>query len=228
MLASELYALSNSTRCSGEDECHWCTAKCGRLWPHDEPPRIMHVRQSEKSKAKRPGNYYICTGCWHWRRKSVTVRYMDGTMTDRKEPQHFSWWITLGGAISLREKNEGDASVLYENLLFPPFTFCLTLLKDQKINLLQHSIVNDYDEITADMDLSFTVDNVELTYNIYELEQALRNQDVGGTSPGVQALIRMFGMPEAFAEKPAKKIKGGQVKKMEEDPSYRTRVIRQK
>lgn len=227
MLASELYASVQSTVCIGPDECHWCSAKCKRLWPHDEQPTFQYnTRQASTFHALRPSNSYICTGCWHFRRKSVTIRFLDGKILDRKAPKDFSWFITEEEALAIDKKSPLDKIKLYELLLKPPTTFCL-MIRETGDNRIQSAIVNDMEEIRADTPLRFTIDNVLHEYTIYELEKALKNTDVGGNEPGVQALFRIYGQIEHFIEKdtPEKKKRGGQFHKEEEHPQYPKRVI---
>lgn len=188
--ASDVYAISNSAKNKGEDECHWCGSKCQTKVPHDEPPPIIGYRP--KFLPRRPGNGYVCVGCQLWRQGSITVRFFDEAnprFKDRQKPCLHSWWITKDGAWGLRE----NAPNIYRSLLKPPCTFVLALLDGTGVpNHLHCAIANDIAEIKADTQLHFTVNNIPHAYTVYELEAGLRGGKEG-TLPGVQALIRYFG-----------------------------------
>lgn len=231
MTASELYALSQGSVCLTDpkcpEECHWCGAPCKRHWMHDDPPPPAYVRPAAPRTAKRPNGSYICAGCWHWRRKSITVRYLSGGLKDRREPKDHSWLILPDAAWGIDGKNEADCVELYNLLLEPPTTFCLMIHSGDAV-LLQNGACNDLDEIRADTPLRFSSRNVIYEYTVYDLEQTLRNPEVGGNEPGVQALIREYGRPEKFVRGEEKRLRGGQTKKLEESASHMRRLVSSK
>ena len=191
--ASELFAISQSTQCSGPDECHWCGAPCERKWPHDDlPPTIGGLKS--RSLAKRPGNGFICNGCWAWKRPRVTVPFLGGGYKDGQCAENWSWYISGGKACALRPGDPSDRDALYERLLDPPPRFFLSL-RQEGPNLLQYAILNTPSTgFTASSQLTFTLDNKPLCYTVYELEHAI-DKGPEGTEPGVQALLRIFGVP---------------------------------
>lgn len=224
MLASELYAYGCGTVCLGDEECHWCSAKCKRHWLHDDPPRPQYVKPVLPITSKRPGNSYICTGCWHYRCKSVTVRFLSGKVKDRQSPCNHSLFLTDDGSLGIDKTNADDCVRLYEMLMKPPLTFSL-MIHAGIPNLLQYATVNEYKEVRANTKLQFTLGNVPYEYTVYDLENTLKHPTMGGNEPGVQALLREYGRPECFTEKEEKKLRGGQVKKMEESASHVSRVV---
>lgn len=191
--ASELYALSSNTVCEGPDECHWCGAPCHRRWAHDDlPPAIG--RPKSQSRAKRPGNGYVCNACWTWKRPRVTAMFLGGGYKDGQCAENWSWYVAGNRASALRFGNPLDRDALYERLLDPPPRFFLSL-RQEGPNLLQYAILNTLDDsFTASSPVAFTLDNKPLSYSVYELEYALANGPEG-TEPGVQTLLRLFGMP---------------------------------
>jgi hypothetical protein len=224
MIASELYAKTQGTECTGPDECHWCGANCQRLWPHDEPPPIPFVK-GIRSKVRRPSNGYVCTGCWNWRRKSITVKYADDSYTDRRSPRYESWWLVPESAIGLKF-DRANGEVLYQILMEPPVTCCLSLVEMGEENHLQECIVNHFPTLFANTPFRFTLNGVVMEFTIYDLEVALRQKDSNGLGPGVGAITRLFGYPEKFEKKEVLRKRGGQTKRMEEDPAYPRRLIR--
>src|SRR4051812_23498340 len=121
--ASELFALSQRVRCEGSYECHWCSSPCKSLWVHDDVMPYPFVKRLEP--AKRISNPYVCLGCWLYRRKRVTVNFLDGTLKDRQSPREHSWYFTKQEAYGLIE---GKSQKLYASLLNPPLTFSLSLV----------------------------------------------------------------------------------------------------
>lgn len=195
LLASELYAHSEGTSCAGELECHWCSAPCGRLWPHDDLPPIPFSRgTNNRFHAKRPGSFYICNGCFLFRRKRVTVRFWDKTFLDGKCPVNFSWWFSPAtGPVAVRP---GDGRHFYPTLLKPPLKFCLGLMDEpHQANHLQLMVANHLHVIRANSALAFTVNGVGFRYTVYELGEALRSKDLEGKEPGVRELVRLLGPP---------------------------------
>ncbi len=185
MLASELYALSHGKLCKGPTECHWCGAACERLWPHDDPPPVPFIRSH--STAKRPGNAYICVGCWTWRRRRVTVPFLTNCeYVDLAAAPDYAWWVTEEGAFALRA---ADYATIAKLLVRPPLRFCLALLDgDGAVNHLQLMLANDVREIKGDTPLEFTVNGVPHTYSVYELEEALKGTDTTGMTAGTRFL----------------------------------------
>ncbi len=193
-LASELFAVSQGSLCEGPDECHWCGAPCERHWAHDDlPPRIGRLRS--RSLALRPGNGYICNGCWLWRRQRVTVNFLGGGLKDVQSAANWGWYVAGARAWALRPTSEPDRATLFKRLLDPPPRFFLAL-RESEPSLLQYAVANCLQEVTASSPVVYTLDNKPMTYTIYELEHALAHGP-GGTEPGVQALLRVFGVPDA-------------------------------
>ena len=190
MTASDLYAILHSTSNSGNDQCHWCGDLCERIWPHDEAPQFPF--QHNRSHAKRPGNGYVCQGCFLYRRQRVTVSFLTGGFRDGQTAADHSWWLTEKGAHALQTE---DFPRVYDLLLKPPLRFVLSLktVKGPR-NELHLSQLNDHGLIRAETDLLFTLDNVPFTYTIYELDNALKHGG-NGRYPGVQALLRFLGKP---------------------------------
>lgn len=194
--ASMLYAMSQGTKCEGKDLCHWCAAPCPRLWFHDDAPPVPFFRST--TTALRPSSPYMCQGCWHWRRKSITVFYLNGKgLKDRQCPLNNSWWVTEKGAWGIRKE---DYAELAEKLLDPPRRFILAMLSEgsKQLNLLQLAIANDHAVMKADSPLVFTLDNIQFKYSIYELKEALDPENEGdrlaGKNPGVQKLVTLLGL----------------------------------
>jgi hypothetical protein len=209
--ASELYALSQGGKCTGKEECYWCTAPCERKWVHDDAPPVPFTKK--KTTAKRPGNLYICTGCWMYRMERITIRFLDNTFKDRQKPQSHSWWITKEDARSI---GKYDYDTLYSYLLNPPLIFSLSLISDINIpNLLQLQLLNNLDKIQAETELQFTLNNIPHTYTVYELEEGLKHGSEG-KMPGVQALIRHLGPHQLILD--VKKGKGRPKVEDREDP----------
>lgn len=191
LTASEVFARSQGTQCSGPCECHYCAAPCKRVWVHDEPqgPFVRSL-----TNALRPANPYVCTGCWLFRRRRTTVWFLDGMYKDGQAGQDHSWWMTAEKSVVLREGRCPDLKTL---LLNPPGTFVLGLKPEGgRPNLLHLMKANHgQGEVRADREFSFTVDQTVLTYTIYELEQGLK-RGPEGLSPGVGALLRFMGPQE--------------------------------
>ena len=187
-LASQLFALSQNNKCEGKLECHWCGAPCTDRWPHDNLPNVYFIKPFY---AKRPGNSYICAGCWSFRRKRVTIHFLDGKFKDGQTPKELSWFISEQKAFAVRIENSSE---LYKQLLNPPKCFVLGLLDNpcKTPNNLHQMLVNFNQEIKADTILYFTINNIPHNYTIYDLESALSNE-MAGKTPGVAALCRLFG-----------------------------------
>lgn len=189
--ASEVYAQSQGNECFGFQECHWCGAPCGDLFPHDD--LLIHSIQIGIRKlhtyAKRPNNTYICMGCWLWRRKRLTITFMDADYKDGRCPVNFSWLITPDYAKAIKSTNKKE---IYGYLLNPEKVFVLSLITEKSINHLHCAIANAHEVVTAETELFFTIDNIVLSYTIYELEDALTSSPQG-KSPGIISLIHFFG-----------------------------------
>lgn len=207
--ASELYAYSQGSLCSGTEVCHWCCSPCDRKYMHDDPPPIPFTRS--KSTARKGDSLFVCQGCYLWRLKRITIRFHTGRFQDRQEPCNHSWLITDGDSIVL---DPLERSSIYPLILTPPLRFSLSLLSNPKVfNLLQLQKLNDFQEIKADTLLHYTLDNTPLTYTIYELEEGLRH-GANGKMPGVRALIEHLGsytLPEEKRER-GRPVKGKEIK----------------
>lgn len=222
MNASELLAISQGTKCSGFDECHWCAAPCDRLYPHDDDPILPFVKKT--FTAKRPDNGWVCKGCFHFRLHRTTIPYLHGGFKDGKAPRNHSWFITRSGA-NVVCRNE-SAEALYPLLLDPPRCFVLALLDDVKINNHIHqAIANEPEELKTDTKLWFTLNNIPHTYTTYELREALKNGKSTGTEPGVQALIRWLGSYTKLAEENNQKREVGRPIKVEPDDGKVTKQV---
>ena len=196
LLASELYAISQGSRCVGPDRCHWCGAPCQRHWIHDDPPSIPFKRRDYL--AKFPSNSYICAGCWLWRRQRTTITFPSGRQMDGQAAPNHSWWISEGGAFAL---DEASYRILADKLIQPPLTFSLMLLSNAGLkNHLQLGNANNHTSIRAETPLLFTLDNITHVYTVYELEMAIKTGVLEGKSPGTSALIRHLNIPVAQTE----------------------------
>ena len=219
LLASELYALSQGVQCNGRYSCHWCSAPCGNQWFHDDTPPQIGVRVTQG--ARRPANPYICIGCWLFRRKRITVSFLrsekgEFTFRDGQSPTRHSWFVTEQCARAIETP---DFQLLYATLLSPPKRFFLSLLDNRTPangveNRLHLQVANDVEELRADTVLHFSVNNVPLTYTVFELEELLTSADpeesLAGRSPGVHALYRLLGpyKPTPAEEPKAKRGRG--------------------
>jgi hypothetical protein len=203
ILASELFALSQSSRNEGDFECHWCSSKCRNYFRHDDSPIVVGRRST--TTAKRPANAYICAGCWLWRRTSVTVDHMNGSQTDRQQAKKWPWLITSEKAMGI--KSPDDFKALYEFLLAPVNTYVLALLEGDVENQLQLMEVNDIAEIRGETKMVFTLNNIPHYYSVYELESAIKH-GADGKEPGVAALIRLLGEYDLEEEEVKKRGRG--------------------
>ncbi len=194
LLGSDLFALSQGTKNSGPESCHWCSAACNRTWIHDELPPVPFSK-SPRSTARNPSGMYICVGCWMFRRKLTTMIFMDGKMKDREAATRHSLYFTETSWNAIGEK---DSTAVYERLLKPPLRFVLSIIEPGIENKLQCCVANDHPTVRKDTRLSFTYNNQPQTYSIYELEQAVKNHQEGvgteGKEPGVQILTRFLGV----------------------------------
>ncbi len=210
--ASFLYASSQGSKnTSGPYQCHWCGAMCGSFMRHDDSLSREIGIPFSRNGAKHPGNPYVCTGCWLWQRKRITIHYYHPepvtsgmplglgstiTLKDSQAPRNHSWWITEEGAWCITPNN---GLILQKALLTPPLRFTLMLLEGiDQINHLHKAILNDLPEIKADTPLGFTINNIPHTYTVYELEQAIKNGPEC-KSPGINSLFKILNL---HTEKP--------------------------
>jgi hypothetical protein len=192
--AAAIFARSQGTDCvgNGYSRCHWCSSPCNGDFHHDDPPPIPFIRS--RSTAKCPTDPYICTGCWLWRRKHVTVTFLAGGMLDRQEARNHSWWITEENAWALRTNN--DFKALFHLLVKPPKRFVLALrAPGENIDtLIQLAVANDPGGIIAETPLHYTLNNIPLSFTVYELIEAIRNGPAP-YGPGVNTLWAFLGEP---------------------------------
>lgn len=201
MLASDLFAAVNSTYNRGPLECHWCGAKCDRRWTHDDPGPVPY--QKTILNAKKPGNPYICVGCWIYRKQSTTLTYLGGSLKDRQSLRNHSWIIT--DKVLILDKDYSQD--IYKLLLAPPKRFSLSIISSVKENYLHHAVVNNFSEVLADTEFTFTYDNSPYQYSVYELFEGLKN-GVEGKLPGVRVLVDYLGKYEFSPEEIKEPQKG--------------------
>lgn len=221
--ASELYALSQGSKCTGKEECHWCCAPCNRSELHDDEPLIPFVKK--QSSAKRYSSPYVCKGCWLFRMSRITIFSLSGKLKDRQAPCNHSWLITEDSAKTIQE---GEYLSLYPILLNPPLRFVLSLRTSNTPNPIHLQLVNDLDEIQAETELAYTLNGQPCSYNIYELEEGLKH-GAEGKIPGVRTLINLLGPYALPIDEPKKKKRGRPGPG--DDPGAATflkRVVRQK
>lgn len=196
MLASELFAISQTRKCEGPEECHWCGAKCSRGLRHDDPPPLPFQRSN--STAKRPGNAFVCQGCVLWRAPKTTIRYLSGGYKDGQSAKDHPWWVCEEGAWTFRGS---DYQTLWKMILKPPSRFCLAFLDGKHENLLQLMVANDIPVLRTTTPLTFTINNVPFFYSLYELKTALQRGETGKLS-GVRELIKILGPCESLPPLP--------------------------
>src|SRR5258708_35845025 len=119
--AADLYALSQGCKNSGPDSCHWCSSACQKLLTHDDVIPMPFVKS--RHPTKRPGNGYICLGCWLWRKKRTTITYLAGGYKDGQTAKDHSWLITETTANVIA--SEEDFNKLYGFLVKPTGSFAL-------------------------------------------------------------------------------------------------------
>lgn len=228
ILASELYAITQGSKCEGTEECHYCAGPCKTFFPHGEVPPPMGVKRSYI--AKRVNNPYICMGCWLWRRKSITVQWLDGTIKDRQTPPNHSWLLVddmrLNGDgknawvidTKLHPSGTPKNEQLYQKLLNPPTKFSLSFIEFGAQNHIQLCTTNEVVKVEAATPLSFTVNGLPFIYTIQELDHALRHGPQG-MEPGVQALVRLLGPSDLFTEEERLKREAEKNPKMGRPPA---------
>lgn len=188
MLASQLYAISQGGRCEGKESCHWCRGPCTQLWRHDDLPFMHHVKSAQLPR--NPAGHFVCSGCWLWRRKSLTVNFLGGGHKDRQETKSHSWLLTTSQSIAINDKSGIEAMA---RILSPVLPFSLSIVTSDRVpNLLHLMLVNDQKEATAQTPFQFTIDHALYTYTVYELEEGIKNGG-DGKSPGVRELLRLYG-----------------------------------
>lgn len=226
--APYLYGVTQDREPRGEREkCHWCGNPCEAINRHDDPPPIMGVR-SPRSSARMPGSHYICTGCFLWRRGSVTIPFLDDkSWDDRQSPQNHSWWLQETEARAIRLPNStrtssADIPILYNKLIHPPTqeAFCLAMVTSGYVSKLHQAKVNYTSSgFTQNSPIHFTLNNAEHTYTVYELQEAMRTGK-NGKEPGVRALLDTLGPPPSGVIKPEKITAGA--------PEEHAQVLRKK
>lgn len=214
-LASECFAKSLSRSCQGDQICHWCGGNCDRQWIHDDVVSLPFSKT--RSSARWPSKPHVCVGCWYYRRKSVTVRFLTEGYKDRQSLRQHSWLLTPEGVWGITPT---DSEKLYGFLLRPKVPFALSLLgdKDGNVeNMLHLAFLNTHDEIEGDTELSYTLDNKEYKYSPYELEEALKH-GCDGKSGGVTLLVNRLGAYTGVpAIDPERKLERGRPKHEKRD-----------
>ncbi len=204
---SDMFAMAHGTPNTGPYRCHWCGSAAIPKWIHDGPT----IRSPyQKTLAKCPAEPYICNGCWLWRRQSVTANYLTGGLRDRQSPQNNSWWITPTAVWAIRE---ADYPTLLDILVKPPKNFTLMLRHDPKVPINIHTAVaNNLAVVKRDTPLHFTYNQSVLQYSAYELEQA-SILGPAGLDPGVQAIVRMLGLPAREAVNEEEKAEAEKIRR---------------
>lgn len=223
--AADLYALANGGRNEGDQECHWCSSPAPRIWKHNEPPPLPFTRST--SPARRPSSPYLCFGCWRFSWKRVTLNFLSGGFKDGRCAVDSSILFTEQGVWIVRPGDKEDAAALYPLLLKPPLRFGLMLLEGSHRNNLGLGLVNDFpDGVKAETVLGFTINNIRHDYTPYELEEGLRN-GAQGKSPGVQALMRLFGVVQLPPKEGARpeKMERGRPKPLEDGRQLQKMVV---
>ena len=206
MQASELFAISQGSVCSGDDLCHWCGSPAARDKIHDDEMSFTGSKSNNPSRAAHPSRPFVCHACWMWRRKYVTVPWLRGGYKDRRCAMDHSWWITPDGAWAIDPTLDGQ--LIHDRLLKPPRQFMLAIIDTPGTKNLLHLLrANSNMEVKGDTALAFTIDCIPHNYTVYEMEQALLHGGEG-KEPGVQALLRIFGKsyiaPSSSGQIPAK------------------------
>lgn len=183
MNVSQFFAEVCGKKCKGQYRCRWCGTECT-----DTYNEFMWVETKPiKEYCKCPGNHYVCTGCYLYRRQRQTLFYMNGKYKDRQCARDHSWVLTPNG-LNILPKPE---PMLLDFLLNPPTRFALSLI-DTLPNQIQLAQLNDFKEITADTPLTFTMNGRIMSYTVYELREAL-DHGQQGKEPGVRLLLSLVG-----------------------------------
>ena len=232
MRATELWALSCGKVCEGEQSCHWCGAPCDPGTTHDDLPPVPFV--CSKSLAFRPASPWICMGCDLFRRKRTTIRFLDGNAwRDGQCPMDWGWVMYgISSEPSVLAVRREDSVSLYKILMAPPHMFCLALLdplenkpKSRQVgvkNLPHLWRVNESAGRKTGESLQFTVNNVPFDYAPYDLEVALSTKDAP-MSPGVRALVRLFGTYPPLEAKKSEPTKQAFAEAKESAPKKETK-----
>lgn len=228
--ASTLYAATVDPHyvAKGKYRCHWCGTSCEDALRHDDPwPQPF---SKTKTSARCPSEPFVCKGCWLWRRKRITIQWLESGFRDGQAPENHSWWITKDGSWTLNKRTLGEGycmgQKMYDLLLTPPTCFCLTLIDGVGIqNHLHHAVCNNLASVKADTVLGFTLNNIYHSWTVIGLEHALTN-GTQGTDPGVQALVRLFGpMVIASGQEQEKLGKGRPKKDFDQHPNPLKRKV---
>lgn len=177
LTASDLFCLSQGTKNGGSEKCHWCNSACIKLYRHDDPGPRAFVKQPERLwQVKCPTSLWMCLGCWMWKRRSVTVNFLDGRLADRQRAEDYGWLITAENAWAIRKQDSENLLKLLRSQI--PLCFSLSLIEKDK-NKLQCMTVNDHQKITGETRLSFTLDGKEHHWTPFELEDAIAHGSNG-------------------------------------------------
>jgi len=195
LTASTMYSISQGARAEGPDRCHYCGEPCQRWWLHTDPPLVYGKKRDPLTRC--PGNHYICTGCFFFRKPRLTVCYLTGGYKDVQCPMNHSWWITDKDAWGLRKEDYGE---LYNLLLKPPCRWALLLrtgdpgvvVAGSVPTLIHAGRANENAVVESQTELYFTLNNVTFSYTIYELEQGIRYGEEGRMA-GVRELMQFLG-----------------------------------
>lgn len=222
--ASEIYAEAMGLDLSGPEQCHYCGAACGRVYPHPEPlTPYGPARRTQQVPCKRPAGAYMCAACREWQRPKRTASFLGGGFLDGQHACDHSWLVTPERALAVRPLSAGR---LWDTLLAPPCRFFLAVTTGGTVpNHLQCAVANDNAVVQASTRLLLTVDNVVMAFTPYDVTQAAR--EVSGLEPGVRELVRLFGPPpkeslpraETEPEQPPQipTPQGGRPKRREDD-----------
>jgi hypothetical protein len=192
--APHLWAMTHGHPggCMGNFRCHYCGGPCTDELIHPEPaPSVRRFLSGGPEPSRCPSSPYMCKGCAHWRRGACTASFLGGGFLDRQRPFGWGWLVNRSEAKAI---SSGSARRLWEQLLDPPCTFFLALRTCSGPAVrLDAQKVNDHAVVSAQTELSFTVDNVEYTYTPYDAMQAVRSGE--SHMAGVRALVELMGRP---------------------------------
>ena len=185
-LASELFAFAHEMPVEGDQECHWCGARCGRKWPHGMPPRTYFVPVNKS--ARRPSSPYLCAGCWLYAMPRVTVRWLGGGLRDSQCWADHSWLLTEKGVWGIRGREDGSRLLEVRRGLEGPCGLALRSEGSRRGPLLQHAVINKGEDV-----LRFTLDDVPHEFTKYDLGEAVKTGELSGKMPGTRALAAFVG-----------------------------------
>jgi hypothetical protein len=188
-----LFAHAHGQEIRGPARCHWCGNPCDRLWPHDDLPPLPFTKQ--KYHALCPSEPWVCVGCWLYRRKRVTLRFFSGDFRDGQAAGDHSWLLTEGGFWGLSPYCLKSPQ-LREFFLKPPLRWALAVRdgREPPACLIHRTPLNDLPEVQVGSLLRFTINNVEHTYSVFELSQAMAH-GTPGKQAGTRELFRLLGEP---------------------------------